>query len=690
MKKTLLLFVILLAVTTSLFAQDTSSTNFRPTVNVSFTETNLPLVFINVEGATIQKENRIIARMKIIDNGDGHNYRDTVAYPNQKVDYEGWIGIKYRGNTSFYNSKKKPFQVKPMKTNDVNGKKEKVSIMGMGKDNDWALLAPWEDQSYVRDVLTFQLARPYFDYVPHAKYCEVILDGTYYGVYIMAERVGKGKYRLNFNDVGVDSKGNAIDDMTGDFHIEVDRPDEDHYYQSKHAPRYNNGTDMYGEKVTFQYKNPEYEDFADLPAGTEEAIHKAIDEFEDALASDDYKNPETGYRKYIDVTSFIDYMLSTEFSNNVDGYRLSTNLYKYSDTHAAELGTNSKWKMSLWDFNIAYGNCSYYNPNSDVWRYKQNDTMSGVDHNLIPFWWNRLMADDSFKQEVKDRWQKYRQEFYADEAITEKIDSMITVLSANGALSRDSQAWPSHFYNSSAVTTLKKFITRRLAFLDKELLGSSTGGDNPGNDPNSADTTKPLLTAEDQLSATSMATNEGSLAGLLDDDAIVNSDYNFACINNLNTSDQQLTITLPSAQTAVQMWLRERQYWAGFTYDWFPRATQIQVSADGLSWETLVEKDGSFYLECQRDGSYIKIDLRRNTAFNYVRLNLLMNPEKALAQIGEMKIYPFQTTGIDSPEVNEQAAVEIFSLNGQQQSTLQRGVNIVRYNNGTVKKMVRK
>lgn len=40
-------------------------------------------------------------------------------------------------------------------------------------------------------------------------------------------------------------------------------------------------------------------------------IYGYIDAFEDNLASADYKNPETGYRKYIDVTSFIDYMLST-------------------------------------------------------------------------------------------------------------------------------------------------------------------------------------------------------------------------------------------------------------------------------------------------------------------------------------------------------------------------------------------
>lgn len=36
--------------------------------------------------------------MKIISNADGVNYGDTVAHPNQTIDYEGWVGIKYRGS----------------------------------------------------------------------------------------------------------------------------------------------------------------------------------------------------------------------------------------------------------------------------------------------------------------------------------------------------------------------------------------------------------------------------------------------------------------------------------------------------------------------------------------------------------------------------------------------------------------
>ena len=151
MKKSLLLLTCAL-VASQAFAggplrADTDQHNFRPSTNVSFSETTLPIVYITVDGQIIQRESRVLATMKIIDNGDGHNYTDLTAHPSQKVDWEGPVALKYRGNTSFTGSDKKPFSLKTLSAADLKAKKAKVSIMGMGKDNDWALLAPWEDKT---------------------------------------------------------------------------------------------------------------------------------------------------------------------------------------------------------------------------------------------------------------------------------------------------------------------------------------------------------------------------------------------------------------------------------------------------------------------------------------------------------------------------------------------------------------
>lgn len=473
----LLLLLPLMMIAACLKAQ--RADNYKPTNNayVRLTKTNMPIVFINVNGRMIQREDRITARMKIIDNGEGqYNYGDTLAYPNQKVDYEGYVALKYRGNSSFNNSDKKPYSFRPLdKPLEEGGEKQKVKIMGMGKDNDWALLAPFSDKSMIRDVLTFELGRPYFDFVPHAKFCEVVLDGTYYGVFIMSERVGKGKKRLNLNDPGEDDG-----DLTGDYLVEIDRDDEPEYYQSKYHPVDGNGNDITSNKITYQYSAPDYEDFAELPPGTREALHKQIDDMEASFRTDYYTDPERGYRKYIDETSFIDYMLSTEFSFNIDGYRLSTNLYKYSETRAAREGLDPRWKMSLWDFNIAYGNANYsQGERTDLWQYDFNARNS--DAQLVPFWWYKLTCDKSFINNVKLRWQQYRNGQYSDEAIEMKIDSLTNVITSGGALGRNQSAWniigrsvwPNYYVGQTygdEIEYLKNWIRNRVIFMDKKLL----------------------------------------------------------------------------------------------------------------------------------------------------------------------------------------------------------------------------
>ena len=451
------------------FSQEPS--NYKPdNQSVRIESTNLPIVFISTNNQQIDREDRITARMKIIYNGANQlTHGDTIAYPNQTIDYDGYIGLKYRGNSSFTNSDKKPYAIRPLnKPLEEGGKKQKVSILGMGVDDDWALLAPYADKSMIRDLLSFTLARPYFEFVPSGKHCEMIMDGVYYGVFIMSERVRKGSNRLNIGKPSADTG----DDLTGGYHLEVDRDDET-VYKSKYAPVDKNGNAISGKSISYQYKSPE---FADLTEAQLNYIHSYIDAMENALASEGYKDPINGYRKYMDVTSFIDYMLSTELAHNVDGYRLSTNIYKHKDS------VDPRFKTSLWDLNLGFGNANYYDGwKTDTWVYNYNDQFSH-DSQIVPFWWHRLLTDEAFNNEVKDRWAEYRLGNYSDQHIEDVIDSMTINLNAYGAQERNSTAWPRwgrhvwpNYYVANSydeeISYLKDWISKRLAFMDLEILG---------------------------------------------------------------------------------------------------------------------------------------------------------------------------------------------------------------------------
>ena len=79
----------------------------------------------------------------------------TTRYPAQTIDYEGFVGIKYRGNTSFDYAAKKPYSIKLLTDSYENdGKKRKAPILGMGNDNDWCVLAPYNDRSLIRNTLS--------------------------------------------------------------------------------------------------------------------------------------------------------------------------------------------------------------------------------------------------------------------------------------------------------------------------------------------------------------------------------------------------------------------------------------------------------------------------------------------------------------------------------------------------------
>ncbi len=444
--------------------------NYRPdNRRVTLDSTNLPILFIDTDGQMIDREERITARMKIIWNGDGQvNYRDTLRHPGQNIDYDGYIGLKYRGNSSFDSSDKKPYSIKLLETPlEQGGAKRKEPLLGMGKDNDWALLAPYSDRSMIRDVLAFTLAKPYFDYTPTARHCELVLDNIYYGVYVLTERVTKGKRRLNLDD-----PGDSGDALTGGYQVQIDRDNEPHIYLSKHHP-----TSEWGEiswkYIHYQYKHPEFEE---MSYQQRRYLQGRIDAMENALASAHYKDATTGYRRYLDVTSFIDYQLSTEFSHNVDGYRLSTNMYKRRDS------IDARWKLALWDINLGFGNANYYDGSAtDTWVYEQNDIMAWQDDLLVPFWWERLMSDASYVDELKARWTQYRREFYSDEHVEAVVDSLYDVLTCMGAEQRNSKAWPrwhQHLWPNEYVSTsiddefdyLRGWIADRLAYMDSEWL----------------------------------------------------------------------------------------------------------------------------------------------------------------------------------------------------------------------------
>jgi hypothetical protein len=177
----------------------------------------------------------------------------------------------------------------------------------------------------------------------------------------------------------------------------------------------------------------------------------------------------------MDVSTFVNYFILNEATRNVDGYRLSTYLYKDKES----LG--GKIKMGpAWDFNIALGNADYLNGwKTDGFVYKAMENDGGKnDYWQVPFWWNKLMQDASFRKALATRWKVVRASFLNTNSINATIDSAQVAL--KDPLNRNFQKfplmgkkiWPNYYVGatlSDEVNWLKNWIQGRLVWLDAQM-----------------------------------------------------------------------------------------------------------------------------------------------------------------------------------------------------------------------------
>lgn len=422
----------------------------------TFSSSNLPIVIINTNGAGIPDEPKIPATMGIINRGGGA--RNNVSDPFN--DYNGKIGIELRGSTSQLFPKKQ-YGIE-LKTDA--GADRSASLLGMPPEEDWVLFGPYNDKSLMRDVLTYQVGRSLGRiYAPRTRYCEVIINNEYLGVYALIEKIKRDENRVNI--ARLRPEDNAGVELTGGYILKVDKTEGNSGagFDSKIPPSPNPRSQV----ITFQYEYPKYNEITNPQKAY---IQNFVNSFEAALNGPDFTDLQKGYYKYIDVDSFVDYLIMTELTRNVDGYRISTFLYKQKDTEGGKLVMGP-----IWDYNLAFGNADYCSGGATSGFAYDFNSLCNTDFWLVPFWWRRLMQDPSFKNRLGGRWETLRAGPLSTDRIHARIDSISNLL--NESQQRNFQKWPvlgryvwPNFFVGQTyrieVDWLKNWITMRAIWLD--------------------------------------------------------------------------------------------------------------------------------------------------------------------------------------------------------------------------------
>jgi hypothetical protein len=438
---------------------------------VPFTSSNLPIIVIKTNGGAIVDDPKIIVDMGIIDNGPGNRNNLTDPYNG----YNGKAAIEIRGSSSqMFPKKQYGIELRALDGKDDN----EVPIFGMPSEGDWILFAPYNDKTLVRDALAYRLGRSMGNYASRTRYFELVLNDEYMGVYVFFEKIKRGKNRVNIDKLGEDET--TGDALTGGYILKIDKTTggDEGGFNSTHAPL----DAVKGQKVYFQYEYPKGEDI--VPAQVT-YIQNYIKEFEDALAGDQFKDPVTGWRKYADMNSFVDYFIMNEVTKNPDGYRLSAFMHKKKDSDGGKL-----FMGPIWDFNLGFGNVNYCTQGTPTGLVIDFNSICPEDGWQIPFWWKRVWSDESFRAALSTRWKSLRQNKLSNDVVLNYVDSVATVLNQE-AQQRNfrkwpvigTYVWPNYKFDFTTydgeVTWMKTWIKDRMVYLDG-VFNSTIAGVNEG------------------------------------------------------------------------------------------------------------------------------------------------------------------------------------------------------------------
>ncbi|MBN1407990.1 MAG: CotH kinase family protein [Calditrichaceae bacterium] len=423
---------------------------------VMLESSNLPIVIINTSGQTIPNSIKITADMGIIYNGPGERNYVTDSLNN----YNGKIGIELRGSSS-QQFPKKQYAVE---TRDSAGENLNVSLLELPAENDWILYAPYSDKSLIRNVVLYHLSNKIGRYASRTRFCELILNGDYRGVYVLLEKIKRDNNRVNISRL--DSTDVAGDDLTGGYIIKIDKRDGEEV-DGWNSPYHPTASNLY--KIFYQYHYPRPDDIAPEQMTY---IEQFINDFEAMMFDWSYDNPATGYRNWIDISSFVDFFLLNEISKNVDGYRLSTYYYKDKDSDDPLLHIGP-----VWDFNLAFGNANYYDGwDTADWQVEINRlTDFQYDYAKIPFYWERLVNDPFFLSQVVNRWSELRLTTFNNDSIIAYINETVSLLNESQQRNferwpiLDEYVWPNYAVNmtyENEISWLKNWIKQRIDWID--------------------------------------------------------------------------------------------------------------------------------------------------------------------------------------------------------------------------------
>lgn len=307
---------------------------------------------------------------------------------------------------------------------------DKVSLMGMPKNRDWALVANYGDKTHLRNYMMTRLSEWLgATYTPKMQFVELYLNRNYMGLYLLSETVKVSKSRVNIEENDTTFLVEKEDSKKYD--PPYVKTDSDYYYHIK-SP-----------------KNPSEE--------TQKLLLDHLNAFEKFLAHR-YLHRKEEIKDWIDLDDYLLYYWVQEYSKNEDGNYARSVYFTWKRGETIHFGP-------LWDFDLAFGNASRSeNKNPEDWYIRK--------YRLNYYIMNNSLVDSA----AADYWTKHRNQF------KDLIDSVPLYRSIiEKAVENEYRRWPiigntenwalKDPYDSydEAVETMVEWMQNRFEWIDSRI-----------------------------------------------------------------------------------------------------------------------------------------------------------------------------------------------------------------------------
>ncbi len=280
-----------------------------------FQLTNLPLVVVNTDGMRMMqsKDDKVNSTVHIISDGG------TSLFSKKDTECKG------RGNAS-WNFPKKPMRLK-------FPKKQTVLPDAPAKCKKWTLINNYGDKSLMRNKIAFHMSRGIgLSYTPYCQFVDLIFNGEYQGCYQLCDQVEVNPGRVEITEMTPDDiEGEAL---TGGYFIEIDA------YANQEASWFES---LRGIPVTI--KSPDDDEITPEQSAY---IKDYFNKFETAVFTYGFTSETTGYRKYLNLDSFLQYFIVGELDGNTD--------YFWSIYMSKERGEEKFVVGPVWDVDLGFDN----------------------------------------------------------------------------------------------------------------------------------------------------------------------------------------------------------------------------------------------------------------------------------------------------------------------------------------------